>query len=86
MDRLGGPLTCPLLQMITQRRSMLEHGSRHFTDIGGGYAVISGRQVAFIVDRKDNRAANVIAQVLGRPGRLDEVRSFIELRQNGEAL
>ena len=57
-----------------------------FTDIGGGYAVISGRQVAFIVDRSDTRAAGVIAQVTGRPGRLDDVRSYIELRQNGEAL
>lgn len=57
-----------------------------FTDIGGGYAVISGRQVAFIVDSRDTRGAGVIAQVTGRPGRLDEVRSFIELRQNGEAL
>ena len=57
-----------------------------FTAIGGGYALMSGRQIAFIVDPDNEAAASVVAEVTNGSGRLDAVRMMIERRQNGETV
>lgn len=57
-----------------------------FTAIGGGYALIAGRQVAFIIDPANTEAASVVSEAASFSGRLDAVRDMIERRQNGEAL
>ena len=56
-----------------------------FTAIGGGYALIAGRRVAFIIDPANTEAANVVSEATGFAGRLDAVREMIERRQNREA-
>lgn len=57
-----------------------------FTAIGGGYALISGRKIAFIVDPTNDKAVSVVAEVTGGSARLDAVRAMIERRQNGETV
>ena len=53
--------------------------------IGGGYALMAGRQLSIIVDRCDADALeSVMMQITGRPERLEAVKRAIELRQCGE--
>lgn len=56
-----------------------------FTAIGGGYALIAGRPVAFIIDPANTEAASVVSEAASYSGRLDAVRDMIERRQSREA-
>lgn len=56
------------------------------TEIGGGCALTSGRQLAFMVDRCDGEdLAMVMAHLIGRPDRQEAIKRAIEQRRNGEA-
>lgn len=56
------------------------------TAIGGGYALISGRKLAFVVDDCDGEAlTSVMAQIIGQPERQEAIKAVIERRQFGEA-
>ena len=56
------------------------------TTIGGGYALTSGRRLAFLVDGCDGEdLAIVMAHLIGQPDRQEAVKRAIEQRQNGEA-
>ncbi|WP_260598231.1 hypothetical protein [Sphingomonas endolithica] len=55
--------------------------------IGGGYALASGRKLWLVVqDCPADELTPVMAQLVGKPGRVEAVREAIERRQNGEAL
>lgn len=55
------------------------------TTIGGGYALMSGRKLAFLVDGCDADAlAGVMGQIIGQPGRQEAIKASIERRQCGE--
>ena len=55
-------------------------------DIGGGYALASGRKLWLVVEHcPADELTGVMAQVVGHPGRIEAVRTIIERRQNGEA-
>ncbi|MEH3099810.1 hypothetical protein [Sphingomonas adhaesiva] len=55
------------------------------TAIGGGYALMSGRRLAFLVDDCDGEAlTNVMAQIVGQPERQEAIKSAIERRNFGE--
>jgi len=57
------------------------------TTIGGGYALMSGRKLAFLVDGCDTEAlAGVMGQIIGQPDRQDAIKATIERRQCGEAV
>jgi len=59
---------------------------RSFTEIGGGYALMSGRRLFFSVDRCDTIAlTDMMAQIVGQPDRQEAVKGAIERRQHGEA-
>lgn len=56
------------------------------TSIGGGYALMSGRKLAFVVDECDGEAlTSVMAQIIGQPERQEAIKAAIERRQFGEA-
>jgi hypothetical protein len=56
-----------------------------FSEIGGGYALISGRKLAFLVDGCDGEPlTSVMAQIVGKPDRQEAIKAAIERRQNGE--
>ena len=56
------------------------------TLIGGGYALMSGRKLAFVVDECDGEAlTSVMAQIIGQPERQEAIKAAIERRQFGEA-
>jgi hypothetical protein len=56
------------------------------TTIGGGYALMSDRKLAFLVDGCDTDAlAGVMGQIIGQPERQDAIKATIERRQCGEA-
>lgn len=56
------------------------------TTIGGGYALVSGRKLAFLVDDCDGEAlTSVMAQIVGQPDRQEAIKIAIERRQMGEA-
>lgn len=56
------------------------------TEIGGGYALMSGRKLAFLVDECDGGdLTGVMAQLVGHPERQEQIKSAIERRQIGEA-
>ena len=55
------------------------------TVIGGGYALMADRRLAFLVDECDGEAlTGVMAQIVGRPERQDAIKFAIERRQMGE--
>ncbi|HEX8445830.1 MAG TPA: hypothetical protein VF649_04375 [Sphingomonas sp.] len=54
--------------------------------IGGGYALMSGRKLAFLVDDCDGEVlTSVMSQIIGRPERQEAIKTAIERRQMGEA-
>lgn len=56
------------------------------TSIGGGYALMSGRRLAFLVDEcPADELTGVMAQIVGQPERQEAVKHAIERRQVGEA-
>lgn len=56
------------------------------TTIGGGYGLVSGRQLAFLVDDCDGGAlTSVMSQIVGQPERQEAIKMAIERRQMGEA-
>lgn len=57
------------------------------TDLGGGYALASGRKLWLVVDQVPaDDLTPLMALLVGYPDRQEEVRSTIERRQAGEAL
>lgn len=55
--------------------------------IGGGYALASGRKLWLIVeDCPADDLTYVMAELVGHPDRQEAVRTMIEQRQNGEVL
>lgn len=55
--------------------------------IGGGYALASGRKLWLVVqDCPANELEAVMAQIVGKPDRVEAVRWTIERRQAGEVL
>lgn len=57
-----------------------------FTSIGGGYALMSGRRLAFIVDECDGEdLARVMSQIVGCWDRQEALKETIERVQAGEA-
>ena len=59
---------------------------RTLTTIGGGYALVSGRKLAFLVDDCDGEAlTSVMSQIVGQPERQEALKAAIERRQMGEA-
>jgi hypothetical protein len=57
-----------------------------FAAIGGGYALMADRRLAFVVDACDGEdLTGVMAQIVGQPERQDAIKAAIEQRQNGEA-
>ena len=58
----------------------------NFAAIGGGYALMADRKLAFLVDACDGEdLTGVMAQIVGKPERQDAIKAAIEQRQNGEA-
>lgn len=58
---------------------------RALTTIGGGYALVSGRKLAFLVDDCDGEAlTSVMSQIVGQPERQEAIKTAIERRQMGE--
>lgn len=56
------------------------------TTIGGGYALMSDRKLAFLVDACETDAlAGIMGQIIGQPDRQDAIKATIERRQCGEA-
>lgn len=56
-------------------------------DIGGGYALASGRKLWLVVqDCPADELTGVMSQVIGHPGRIEAVRTTIERRQSGEVM
>lgn len=54
-------------------------------EIGGGYALASGRKLWLVVSEcSADELTPIMAQVVGRPERIEAVRSTIERRQAGE--
>lgn len=55
--------------------------------IGGGYALMADRRLAFVVQDCDGEAlARVMAQITGSADRQEAVKNAIERRQAGEAV
>ena len=53
--------------------------------IGGGYALASGRKLWLVVqDCPADELTPIMAQLVGKPDRVEAVRSAIERRQIGE--
>lgn len=58
---------------------------RTLTIIGGGYALVSGRKLAFLVDDCDGETlTSVMSQIVGQPERQEAIRTAIERRSFGE--
>lgn len=56
------------------------------SSIGGGYALMSDRRLAFVVNECDGEAlTRVMAQIAGQPERQEAVKHAIERRRIGEA-
>jgi len=56
-----------------------------FAEIGGGYALMADRRLAFLVEGCDGEPlTSVMAQIVGNPERQEAVKSVIERRQNGD--
>ena len=53
--------------------------------IGGGYALMADRRLAFLVDDCDgDELAGVMSQIVGRAERQEAIKTAIERRQVGE--
>lgn len=58
---------------------------RALTEIGGGYALVADRRLAFLVDECGGEALTaVMAQIVGRADRQEAIKRAIEDRQNGQ--
>lgn len=58
---------------------------RAFTTIGGGYALMADRRLAFVVDECDGEMlTGVMAEIIGQPERQEAIKATIERRQVGE--
>lgn len=54
------------------------------TDIGGGYALLSGRKLFLSVDKCDgDDLTGVLSQIVGHADRQEAIKRAIEDRQNG---
>jgi hypothetical protein len=54
-------------------------------EIGGGYALASGRKLWLVVqDCPADELTPIMAQIVGQPDRVEAVRVMIERRQAGE--
>jgi len=57
-----------------------------FTRIGGGYALMADRRLAFVVQDCDGEdLARVMAQIIGDDERQQAIKAAIERRQCGES-
>lgn len=55
------------------------------TSIGGGYALMANRRLAFLVDACEGEdLTSVMAQIVGQPERQEAIKAAIERRQTGE--
>lgn len=55
------------------------------TAIGGGYALMGDRRLAFLVDECDGEdLTGVMAQIVGQPERQEAIKSAIERRSLGQ--
>lgn len=55
------------------------------TRIGGGYALMSGRQLALMIDECDPEdLTTVMSPLIGRPDRQEAIKLAIEQRQLGQ--
>jgi hypothetical protein len=53
--------------------------------IGGGYALASGRKLWLVVqDCPADALTSIMAEIVGKPDRVEAIRWTIEQRQNGE--
>ena len=53
--------------------------------IGGGYALASGRKLWLVVqDCPADALTPIMAEIVGKPDRVEAIRWTIEQRQNGE--
>jgi hypothetical protein len=58
----------------------------NLVQIGGGYALASGRKLWLVVEHcPADELTPLMAQIVGHPDRAEAVRVTIERRQNGEA-
>ena len=56
-----------------------------FVQIGGGYALASGRKLWLVVDRCDHGDLTAIMRpLIGNPGRVEAIRRSIEAHSFGE--
>jgi hypothetical protein len=56
-----------------------------FAEIGGGYALMAGRRLVFLVEGCDGEPlTSVMAQIVGHPDRQEAIKATIERRQNGD--
>ena len=56
-----------------------------FAEIGGGYALMADRRLAFLVEGCDGEPlTSVMAQIVGNPERQEALKSAIERRQSGD--
>jgi hypothetical protein len=57
---------------------------RAMTQIGGGYALMSGRRLALMVDEcHPEDLTTIMAPLIGRPDRQDAIKAAIERKQLG---
>ncbi len=57
------------------------------TQIGGGYALMSGRRLALMVDDCDpDDLTTVMSHLIGRPDRQEAIKRAIEQRQLGQVV
>jgi hypothetical protein len=62
-----------------------QHWLRALSDLGGGYALTADRRLVLLVDRcPADHLAPVMAQIIGRPDRQEELKLSIEQRQQPE--
>lgn len=55
------------------------------TAIGGGYALMADRRLAFLIDECDGEdLTGVMAQIIGQPDRQEAIKTTIERRSLGQ--
>lgn len=91
-DALRGDGRC--MKPVMDDRAMLTVSGREFdpgvwlgafTAIGGGYALMSGRKLAFLVDECDaENLTGIMAQIVGQPERQEAIKGVIEQRSFGD--
>lgn len=75
--------------MATQMRLTFDAAAwlSALVEIGGGYALASGRKLWLVVqDCPADELTPIMAEIVGKPERVEAVRWTIEQRQNGETL